>query len=45
MGTLEKRRMRDDFGVEVITFKPTPGHPEVLKFINFLAKQVDLKGP
>jgi hypothetical protein len=45
MGALEKRRMRDDFGVEVITYEPTPGHPELLEFIDFLATQVDQEAP
>lgn len=36
VGTAETRRLREDFGVQVIPYDPTPGHPEVLEFINFL---------
>jgi hypothetical protein len=36
--SLETRRLREDFGVQVIPYEPTPGHPEVLEFINYLAQ-------
>ena len=34
----QKRRYREDFGIEVITYDPTPGDPEVLQFIDALAE-------
>lgn len=40
-GEVESRRFREDFGVEVIPFKPTKGYPEVLNLINFLVSKVD----
>jgi hypothetical protein len=33
---VQKRRYREDYGLEVITYDPTPGDPEVLQFINAL---------
>lgn len=42
-GEVESRRFREDFGVEVIPFKPTKGYPEVLQLINFLISKVDKK--
>lgn len=39
-GEVESRRFREDFGVEVIPFKPTRGYPEVLRLINFLISKV-----
>jgi hypothetical protein len=39
-GEVESRRFREDFGVEVIPFKPTKGYPEVLQLINFLISKV-----
>jgi hypothetical protein len=38
-GSVEARRLREDFGVEVVPYDPTPGHPEVLELINFLIAQ------
>ncbi|MFQ5629427.1 MAG: SIR2 family protein [bacterium] len=38
IGAVESRRLRDDFGVQVITYDPSPGHQEVLQLINFLIK-------
>lgn len=35
-GPLETRRWREDFGVQVIPYEATPGHPEVLELINYL---------
>lgn len=34
------RRLREDFGVQAIPYRPSPGHPEVKEFINYLADQV-----
>jgi hypothetical protein len=42
-GEVESRRFREDFGVEVVSFKPTKGYPEVLQLINFLISQVGKK--
>jgi hypothetical protein len=39
IGPLQKERMRNDFGVEVITYKSTPEHPELLELINFLVEK------
>jgi len=36
-GPVEKKRLLDDFGLEVIEYEPTPGHPELLQLINYLA--------
>lgn len=33
----QKLRYREDYGLEVITYDPTPGDPEVLQFIRALA--------
>lgn len=38
-GPVEARRLRDDFGLQVIPYDPTPGHPEVLEFVEFLIAQ------
>jgi len=40
-GRVEARRLREDFGIQVIPYEPSEGHPEVLQFINFLISQVD----
>lgn len=42
-GEVESRRFREDFGVEVIPFKPTKGYPEVLELVNFLISKVPQK--
>ena len=34
------KRLREDFGVQVIPYEPSSGHPEVLEFISYLADQV-----
>ena len=39
VGSAETRRLREDFGVQVIPYDATEGHPEVLEFINFLIQQ------
>lgn len=38
-GSVEMHRLREDFGIQVIPYKPSDGHPEVLQFINFLVSQ------
>lgn len=35
-GKVEARRLREDFGIQVIPYEPSDGHPEVLQFVNFL---------
>jgi hypothetical protein len=42
-GEVESRRFREDFGVEVIPFRPSKGYPEVLQLINFLISHVGKK--
>ena len=38
-GPLETRRWREDFGIQVIPYEATPGHPEVVELLNFLAEK------
>lgn len=40
-GSVEMRRLREDFGVHAIPYEPSPGHPEVLEFIIFLVSQIE----
>lgn len=37
-GSVERRRWRDDFGVEVIPYDPSPDHREVLELVEHLAE-------
>lgn len=37
---VEKKRLREDFGLEVIEYEPTPGHPELNQLIDYLARFV-----
>lgn len=39
-GDVEIRRLREDFGIQVISYIPSPGHPEVLELIEFLINQM-----
>ena len=39
-GKVEARRLREDFGIQVISYEPSEGHPEVLQFVNFLISQI-----
>ena len=36
--TVEKKRLREDFGLEVLEYKPSANHVEVLDFVKYLAK-------
>lgn len=36
-GSVAARRLREDFGVQVIGYVPSPGHPELVEFLEFLA--------
>jgi hypothetical protein len=38
-GPLETRRWREDFGIQVIPYEATPGHPEVVELLTFLAEK------
>lgn len=44
-GPLEARRWKEDYGIQVIPYEATPGHPEVLEFVNFLASKVEEANP
>ena len=37
---VERRRLRQDFGVECIPYTPSKGHPEVLEFLKYLVDQL-----
>lgn len=39
-GTVERRRLREDFGIQVISYSPSPGHPEVVELSRELCRQV-----
>lgn len=39
-GTVERKRLREDFGIQAISYSPSPGHPEVLEFFQELCKHV-----
>ena len=38
--SVKAKRLREDFGVQVIPYEPPPGHPEVLAFLKYLADQM-----
>lgn len=35
-GSVEKTRLRDDFGLQVIEYEETPGHPELGQLVDYL---------
>jgi hypothetical protein len=37
-GPVEKRYLLEYLGIEVIEYKPTPGHPELLELVDYLAE-------
>ena len=41
VGPLRARTFRDNYGIEVLRYTATAGHPEVLSFVQNLQKQVD----
>ena len=43
VGPLRARTFRDNYGIEVLRYTATPGHPEVLAFVQDLQKQVDTR--
>jgi hypothetical protein len=40
-GQVEQFRLREDFGVQVISYEPSERHPEILEFVNYLISQMD----
>jgi hypothetical protein len=40
VGPVEMRRLREDFGLQVIAYDPSADHREVLEFVRYLASQV-----
>lgn len=40
IGAVETRRLREDFGVQVIPYSPSAGHPEVLELVEFLISEM-----
>ena len=40
-GQVERFRLREDFGVQVISYDPSDGHPEILNFVNYLLSQME----
>lgn len=38
LGKVEAGRWREDYGVQIIPYEPTAGHPEVLQFLKYLKK-------
>jgi hypothetical protein len=43
-GSIERRRLREDFGLQVLEYDPSPGHPELVQIIEYLAAERS-KGP
>jgi hypothetical protein len=43
-GPVERRRLRDDFGLHVIEYEPTTGHPELLQLVEYLIGMVPPHG-
>jgi hypothetical protein len=37
-GKVEKRRLRDDFGIRVIEYEASSGHPELVELLEYLAQ-------
>ena len=35
-GSVERKRLREDFGLEIIEYEPTPGHPEIEQLLDYL---------
>src|SRR5262249_39189880 len=35
-GSIERERLRDDFGLQVIEYDETPGHPELGQLVDYL---------
>jgi hypothetical protein len=41
VGPLRARTFRDNYGIELLRYKASPGHPEVLAFVQDVQRQVD----
>jgi hypothetical protein len=39
-GSVEMRCLREDFGIQVIPYNPSPDHKEVVEFVEYLASHV-----
>jgi hypothetical protein len=44
VGDVETRRLREDFGIEIVPFKPSKTYKELLEFVNFLASKINRRG-
>jgi hypothetical protein len=44
-GSVERRRLREDFGLDVIEYEPTEGHPELQQLVEHLAGFVPAEPP
>jgi len=40
--SVERKRWRQDFGIETIEYEPSPGHPELVQLVDFLASHLPL---
>lgn len=40
IGDVEVRRLREDYGIHVISYTPSLGHPELLELVEFLINQM-----
>ena len=45
LNATEKKRWREDFGIEAIEYVPSAGHPELVEFVEYLAGFVRDTGP
>jgi hypothetical protein len=39
VGNVEAKRLREDFGIQVIKYEPSQGHPELVEFITALIEK------
>jgi hypothetical protein len=37
---IERKRWRQDFGIETIEYDPSPGHPELIELVDYLSKHL-----
>jgi hypothetical protein len=42
VGNVEARRLREDFGIQVIKYDPSAGHPEIVEFLTTLIEKSQL---
>jgi SIR2-like protein len=45
VGSVEAKRLREDFGIQVIRYNPSPGHPELCEFISALIEKSQAGNP